>query len=109
MDAEIVASSIYKGDFSKLRGKSFKMCDNLGMGKKYTLNQLGMTVDKLAQEMRNGFKQVNARIDDVNSRIDNLEKDVNGINTRIDRIDARLDGIDARLDYNGLKKLPESR
>ncbi|MCQ2796241.1 MAG: hypothetical protein MJ213_02880 [Bacilli bacterium] len=83
MDAVEVASSIHKGDFSKLHGKSFEMCDNLGMGKKYTLNQLGMTVDtltitvdKLAKEMRNGFKQ-------VNNRIDNLEKD---INARLDYI-----------------------
>lgn len=55
---------------------------------KYTLNQLGVTVDKLvitvndlAKEMRDGFKQVNTRIDK----------------------------IEDRLDYNNLKKLPENR
>ena len=88
IDAIEVATSIRKGDFSKLRGKFFEMCDNLGMGKRYTLNQLGMTVDKLvvtvndlAKEMRDGFKRVNARID----------------------------LIEERLDYNNLKKLPEIR
>ena len=53
-----------------------------------TLTKLATTVNDLAKEMRDGFKQVNARID-------NLEKD-----------------IDARLDYivkaNDLKDLPKS-
>ncbi|MCQ2792089.1 MAG: hypothetical protein MJ208_01040, partial [Bacilli bacterium] len=51
-----------------------------------------MTLTKLAEEMRNGFKQ-------VNTRIDHLE-------TRIDRIDARLDYI---VQTNDLKDLPKNK
>ena len=42
-----------------------------------------MTLAKLAQEMRDGFKR-------IDNRIDNLEKD---INTRLDRVENRLDYI----------------
>ena len=52
------------------------------------LDRIEMSIAKLAQEMRDGFKQ-------VNTRLDNVEK--------------RLDNVDARLDYivkaNNLKDI----
>ena len=74
MDATEVATSIHKGDFSKLRGKSFEMCDNLGMGKKYTLNQIGDDLAKLTKYVTEGFKQVNERIDKIDIRLDYIVK-----------------------------------
>ncbi|MCQ2795794.1 MAG: hypothetical protein MJ213_00560 [Bacilli bacterium] len=109
IDAVKTATDIHNGDYSSLRGKYLVIRGKIkktrdhhpgdNTVKKPTLSQrmdqldgridrIEVSITKLAEEMRNGFKQ-------VNTRIDNLEK--------------RIDGIDARLDYNGLKKLPKSR
>ncbi|MCQ2792211.1 MAG: hypothetical protein MJ208_01665 [Bacilli bacterium] len=70
MDAEKVAASIYDGDFSKLHGKFFEMCDNTNMGKKYTLNQLGLKIDQISEDLAkltkyvtDGFKRIDTRLD----------------------------------------------
>ena len=63
MDAEIVASFIRKGDFSKLHGKFFEMCDNTNMGKRYTLNQIGKDLAKLTKYVAEGFKRIDTRLD----------------------------------------------
>lgn len=53
--------------------------------KKYTLNQLGETVDKLVMTVNQLSKTVDEGFKQVNERIDRIER---------------------RLDYNNLKKLP---
>ena len=79
LDAVKTADDIHKGDFSSLRGKSFVVCVNMkkkkrrgGHVKKPTGER--MTLAKLAQEMRDGFKQVNTRLDRVESRLDYIVK-----------------------------------
>lgn len=91
MDAENVASIIHKGDFSKLRGKSFEMCDNLGMGKKYTLTQLGNKVDRLENT-------VNQLVVTVNDLVKYVTEGFKQINTRLDYI----------VQANDLKDLPKA-
>ena len=72
LDAVKTADDIHKGDFSSLRGKSFVVCVNMKkkkrrgrLVKKKTsrLDRIEMSIAKLAQEMRDGFKQVNTRLD----------------------------------------------
>ena len=115
IDAVETAKSIHDGDYSSLRRKSFVVVDNNDKIKKKNnhhsgdkpvrtsrLDRIEESLAKLTEEMRNGFKQVNLRIDNLEKDVTSLKQDVKDINTRIDK-------IDARLDYNGLKKLPESR
>lgn len=90
MDAEIVASSIHKGDFSKLRGKSFKMCDNKNMKGKYTLNELGSRMDRLE-----------TKLDQI---ADDLTKLTKCVVDGFKRVDTRLDYI---VKANDLKDLPK--
>ena len=63
---------------------------------------LSKRLDALAEEMRNGFKKLDTKMDAgfkrIDNRIDNLENDIN----------TRLDNVEKRLDYNNLKKLPEN-
>lgn len=94
-------------------GKEFKMRDKIKKKKrrgthvkkpkknKYTLNQLGMTVDKLAKIVNDGFTELRQ---DVNS----LKQDVEGLRQDVKSISTRLDKVEKRLDYNDLKQLPTS-
>jgi hypothetical protein len=54
--------------------------------------------DRLSGEMRNGFEEVNGRLNRIDRRVDGIDGRVDRIDGRIDRIDGRLDRIDGRLD-----------
>lgn len=82
IDAIKVAKAIQKSKLSILDGKEFKMRDKIKKKKrrgthvkkpkknKYTLNQLGMTVDKLARIVNDGFSELKQDIKDINARLD---------------------------------------
>ncbi|MCQ2795574.1 MAG: hypothetical protein MJ214_05170 [Bacilli bacterium] len=65
------------------------------MGKKYTLNQIGEDLEKLTKYVIEGFKRVDARIDQIEKRLD--------CHT------LQIEQINKRLDYNNLKQLPERK
>ena len=54
------------------------------------ITALGMRIDKLAEEMRRRFKQVEARLDQIDARLDQVD-------ARLDRVDARFGQVDDRF------------
>ena len=87
---------------------------------KTTIDQLAVTVDKLAVSMKAGFKQVNKHID---NEIENLAKmikedvidkmatkeDLKNMDLKIDgvelRLSSRIEGINNRLDHSAETKV----
>jgi predicted nucleic acid-binding Zn-ribbon protein len=54
--------------------------------------------DRLAAQMADGFRQVNAGFVAVAARFDKVDARFAAIDSRFDRVDARFEAVDARLD-----------
>lgn len=52
----------------------------------------------LAQEQREGFRQVHLRLDKVEQRLDQMDARLDQMDHRFDQMDARLDQMDCRFD-----------
>ncbi|MCQ2796238.1 MAG: hypothetical protein MJ213_02865 [Bacilli bacterium] len=84
IDAVKTATAIHNGDYSSLRGKSFVISDNIKKTRRVmniekktdriTLADISRDLAKLNQKVDDGFKQVNARIDQIDARLDYIVK-----------------------------------
>ena len=94
LDAVKTATSIHKGDYSSLRGKSFLIIDNGDKIKKKKDHHIG---DKTMKE----------------SRLDKIEESLAQISNSLTLLNQKVDGINTRLDYvvkaNDLKDLSKSK
>lgn len=57
-----------------------------------------MDLDTLAKEMREGFAQVNSRIDGTNSRLDETNSRLDETNSRLDETNNKLEATNQKLD-----------
>ena len=56
-----------------------------------------MTLEQLSQEMREGFKSINSKLDDIDKRIDGIDGRLDGVEGRLDRVEGRLDNIEGAI------------
>ena len=54
-------------------------------------------VSRLRDEMHDGFRALNERLDGVDKRLDGVDEHLRQIDNRLDRVDERLDRVDERF------------